>query len=43
MSEILDGMIIPTDWTSENSIIQVIGVGGGGCNAVNYMYNQKVQ
>ena len=43
MSEILDGMIIPTDWTSENSIIKVIGVGGGGCNAVNYMYNQKVQ
>ena len=43
MSEILDGMIIPTDWTSESSIIKVIGVGGGGCNAVNYMYNQKVQ
>lgn len=39
----LDDMIVPADWTSENSIIKVIGVGGGGCNAVNYMYNQKVQ
>ena len=43
MDEILDDMIVPTDWTAENSIIKVIGVGGGGCNAVNYMYNQKVQ
>ncbi len=43
MDEILDDMIVPTDWTDENSIIKVIGVGGGGCNAVNYMYNQKVQ
>jgi cell division protein FtsZ len=24
-------------------MIKVIGVGGGGCNAVNYMYRQKVQ
>ena len=23
-------------------IIKVIGVGGGGCNAVNYMYSQKI-
>ncbi len=35
--------IVPTDWVPENSIIKVIGVGGGGCNAVNYMYNQKIQ
>lgn len=26
-----------------SSIIKVIGVGGGGCNAVNYMYNQGIQ
>ena len=32
-----------TDWAPENSIIKVIGVGGGGCNAVNYMYNKKIQ
>ena len=29
--------------TRENSIIKVIGVGGGGCNAVTYMYNQHIQ
>ena len=29
--------ITPVDWTTSNSIIKVIGVGGGGCNAVNYM------
>ena len=27
----------------DNSIIKVIGVGGGGCNAVNYMYKQGIQ
>lgn len=26
----------------ENSIIKVLGVGGGGCNAVNYMYKQGI-
>ncbi|MBO5107501.1 MAG: cell division protein FtsZ [Bacteroidales bacterium] len=35
--------IVPTDWIPENSIIKVIGVGGGGCNAVNYMYNQHIE
>ncbi len=43
MNEMLDDIIVPTDWTDENSIIKVMGVGGGGCNAVNYMYRQKVQ
>ncbi len=37
------GDVVPTDWTPENSIIKVIGVGGGGCNAVNYMYNQRIE
>ena len=36
-------MITPNDWTPENSIIKVIGVGGGGCNAVNYMYKQNIK
>ncbi|MDR2131248.1 MAG: cell division protein FtsZ [Odoribacteraceae bacterium] len=27
----------------EPSIIKVLGVGGGGCNAVNYMYAQGIQ
>ena len=35
--------IVPTDWNDENAIIKVIGVGGGGCNAVNYMYRQNIQ
>lgn len=35
--------ITPSDWVSADSIIKVIGVGGGGCNAVNYMYNQKIE
>ena len=38
-----DNDIMPSDWIPENSIIKVIGVGGGGCNAVNYMYNQRIE
>ena len=34
--------IIPRDWEEDTSIIKVIGVGGGGCNAVNYMYKQNI-
>ena len=33
---------LPRDWSRGNSIIKVIGIGGGGCNAVNYMYNQGI-
>ena len=37
-------IIAPPSWQPANeSRISVIGVGGGGCNAVNYMYRQKVQ
>ena len=35
--------LTPTDWVTKSSTIKVIGVGGGGCNAVNYMYNQKIE
>ena len=35
--------ITPADWVSSDSIIKVIGVGGGGCNAVNYMFNQHIE
>lgn len=38
-----DNLVTPADWTPENSMIKVMGVGGGGCNAVTYMYNQKIQ
>ena len=42
MTDILDtNDIVPTDWVPENSIIKVIGVGGGGCNAVNYISTSK--
>ncbi len=26
----------------DDSIIKIVGVGGGGCNAVNYMYHQEI-
>ena len=39
----MDELITPSDWNQENSIIKVIGVGGGGCNAVNYMYKQNIK
>ena len=38
----LEKNLMPNDWTPENAIIKVIGVGGGGCNAVNYMYRQNI-
>ena len=28
---------------AQDSIIKVMGVGGGGCNAVNYLYSQGVK
>ena len=45
MTDFLENADIVTtsDWVPENSMIKVIGVGGGGCNAVTYMYNQKIQ
>ena len=33
----------PDDWAPKDSIIKVIGVGGGGCNAVSYMYDSKIE
>ena len=27
----------------QSNVIKVIGVGGGGSNAINYMYNQKIK
>ncbi len=34
--------ITPKNWEEDKSIIKVIGVGGGGCNAVSYMYSQNI-
>ena len=38
----LDTNIVPNDWTSENAIIKVVGVGGGGGNAINHMYREGI-
>lgn len=35
-------ILAPSNWSESNEIIKVLGVGGGGCNAVNYMYEKKV-
>ena len=35
--------IAPMDWATSDEIIKVLGVGGGGCNAVNYMYAQGIK
>lgn len=34
---------VSSDWVADKSVIKVIGVGGGGCNAVTYMYNQGIE
>lgn len=43
MEGMIDNLITPDDWVPVDSIIKVIGVGGGGCNAVDYMFRQKVE
>ena len=46
MSEYMDNnldLIAPINWATSNDVIKVIGVGGGGCNAVDYMYRQNVE
>lgn len=35
-------IIKPSNWVTSDAIIKVLGVGGGGSNAVSYMYNQKI-
>lgn len=47
MQDNLDDTLIPVEEDKfvgdhSASLIKVIGVGGGGSNAVNYMYNQKI-
>lgn len=32
----------PEDWTTSDETIKVMGIGGGGCNAVNYMCSQGI-
>ena len=35
--------IAPMNWATSDEIIKVLGVGGGGCNAVNYMFTQGIK
>ena len=47
MGDVIDDLIdvietCPT-MTPIQSMIKVIGIGGGGCNAVNYMFREKVE
>lgn len=35
--------VVPKDWTPISSMIKVVGVGGGGCNAVSYMYSKGIE
>lgn len=36
--------VLPSSWKDDNAAkIKVIGVGGGGCNAVTYMFNQGIK
>lgn len=37
------GFVVPPDWAPISSMIKVVGVGGGGCNAVSYMYSKGIQ
>ncbi len=39
----MDEDLIPTTWEKRGNIITVIGVGGGGCNAVSYMYSLGIK
>lgn len=36
-------IITPADWVVSDATIKVLGVGGGGCNAVSYMYEQGIE
>jgi len=36
-------MITPAGWVVSDETIKVLGVGGGGCNAVTYMYEQGIK
>ena len=36
-------IVAPNNWVPSDNTIKVIGVGGGGCNAVEYMFKQGIQ
>ncbi|MDR0738295.1 MAG: cell division protein FtsZ [Prevotellaceae bacterium] len=38
-----EDMLVPADWESTGAIIKVIGIGGGGNNAVNNMFRTGIE
>jgi cell division protein FtsZ len=38
-----NNMLVPADWEPEGATIKVIGIGGGGNNAVNNMFHTGIQ
>lgn len=42
MDRMIDS-ITPVNWAASDEIIKVLGVGGGGCNAVNYMFSKGIK
>lgn len=43
MEDTMIDAITPSDWVTSDDIIKVLGIGGGGCNAVSYMYRQGIK
>jgi cell division protein FtsZ len=43
IDKINDSMLVPADWESTGAIIKVIGIGGGGNNAVNNMFHTGIE
>ncbi|MBP5210636.1 MAG: cell division protein FtsZ, partial [Bacteroidales bacterium] len=41
--EYLMDIEVPSNWIAKSNILKVIGVGGGGTNAVAYMYQQEIK
>lgn len=41
--EDFNNILVPEGWNMSQSIIKVIGVGGGGCNAVTEMFRQGIK
>lgn len=42
MGEDLNINLVPDSWQVKQNIIKVVGVGGGGCNAVNQMFKDGI-
>ena len=38
-----EDIITPKEWEPTKATIKVLGVGGGGCNAVSYMFEQGIE